>query len=207
MTNVGDVHVHDGDDPLPLPSPAGVPGHDVQFYDRDEFLADTVARFLADGVKAGQPLIVIATKRHRAAFADTLRQMGFDPDGAVGAPQPIWLDARQTLASFMEGAMPNPELFTATVGSVFDKTVGERGYLVARAYGEMVDLLFKDGNIEGAIELEKLWNGLAGRHAFSLLCAYSMGNFYKESQARALSRVCAQHGRVLPPADRPDWVL
>ncbi len=35
---------------------------------------------------------------------------------------------------------------------------------IVRAYGEMVDLLWKDGNVDGAVQLEALWNEL-GTHA------------------------------------------
>jgi hypothetical protein len=41
------------------------------------------------------------------------------------------------------------------------------------AYGEMVSLRCRDGHAVGAIELEQLWDGLAGQVPFSLLCSYS----------------------------------
>ena len=76
--------------------------------------------------------------------------------------------------------------------------MAKRTYLVVRAYGEMVDLLWKDGNIEGAIALEELWNGLAVKYSFNLLCAYSMGNFFKEAHTHSFRAICASHGRVSP---------
>jgi hypothetical protein len=36
-----------------------------------------------------------------------------------------------------------------------------------RAYGEMVDLLWKDGLEEAAIRLETLWNELANTHVIA----------------------------------------
>jgi hypothetical protein len=42
------------------PTPAGVAGHDVQFYRTDEYLTKAVVSFLADGLRAGQPIIVVA---------------------------------------------------------------------------------------------------------------------------------------------------
>ncbi|HKN65377.1 MAG TPA: MEDS domain-containing protein [Gemmatimonadaceae bacterium] len=179
-------------------TPAGVPGHDVQFYDGEDFLAREVTKFLAEGVRAGQPLIIVATESHRRQFADGLRNLGFDVDAYYFGSNTVWLDARDTLSAFMEGGMPNKELFEATLGSVFERVLGERNYLVARAYGEMVDLLWKDGNVEGAIALEELWNALAARYSFTLLCAYSMGNFYKEAHTASFQRICAQHVHALP---------
>src|SRR3954464_2215397 len=71
-------------------------------------------------------------------------------------------------------------------------------YLVTRAYGEMVDVLWKDGNIDGAIAVEELWNELATKYSFSLLCAYSMGNFFKEAHTHSFKQICGTHGNVLP---------
>jgi len=179
-------------------TPAGVPGHDVQFYDGEDFLAREVTKFLAEGIRAGQPLIIVATESHRKQFFKRLRELGFDADQYYFGNQVVWLDARDTLSAFMEGRMPNHELFEATLGAVFDRVLGDHHYLVARAYGEMVDLLWKDGNIEGAIALEDMWNALAARYSFTLLCAYSMGNFYKEAHTASFQRICAQHAHALP---------
>jgi hypothetical protein len=179
-------------------TPPGVSGHDVQFYQTEAHLTRTVAEFLADGVRAGQPLIVIATAAHRKAFAKELRVRGLDIDVILSGREAIWLDARETLSTFMEAGHPNPELFSATVGSVFERLLRKRYYLVVRAYGEMVDLLAQDGNMEGAVLLETLWNELAAKHSYSLLCGYSLDNFLHTPGPEDLKRVCSHHTRALP---------
>lgn len=184
--------------PVPEPAPAWTPGHDVQFYESEDFLYTSVASFLIDGLRAGQPLVVIATEKHRKGFLDRLRPLYPDIDRRVEGDEIVWLDARETLTAFMEGSTPNRELFDATIGNVLEKLMAKRTYLVVRAYGEMVDLLWKDGNIEGAIALEELWNGLAMKYSFNLLCAYSMGNFFKEAHTHSFRAICASHGRVSP---------
>ena len=98
----------------------------------------------------------------------------------------------------MEGGLPNRELVTATVGSVFARILDKRHYLVVRAFGEMVDLLWKDGNIEGAILLEQLWNDLGREYKYSLLCGYSLDNFLHETGAETFRRVCGHHTHALP---------
>lgn len=180
------------------PTPAGTPGHDVQFYRTDAHLVRSVVSFLAAGVKAGQPIIVIATAPHRQAFEAGLRTLGLDIDELLSGREAVWLDARETLNCFMEGAVPDRELFMKTVGAVFESVVRKRHYLVVRGYGEMVDLLWKDGNADGAIQLEALWNELADKYSFSLLCAYAMDNFLKDAGSAGCRRVCAHHSRVLP---------
>jgi PAS domain S-box-containing protein len=61
-----------------------------------------------------------------------------------------------------------------------------------------VALLCADGKPEAAIQLEELWNGLAKRHTFSLLCAYPMNLFATAEHAEAFRHVCAMHTRVRP---------
>jgi len=179
------------------PSVPGTEGHDVQFYRTDAHLVTSVVEFLAGGLRYGQPLIVIATEPHRSAFADGLRAKGFDLEEAFSGYEATWLDARETLDAFMEGRSPNRELFMATVGRVFERTLKKRTFLIARGYGEMVDLLSRDGNTEGAMQLEALWNELADRYSIGLLCAYAMESF-REDSGESLLRICRQHSAVLP---------
>jgi hypothetical protein len=184
---------------LPVgPTPALHSGHDVQFYRTELALIQSATDFLADGLRAGQPIVVIATEPHRRAFADRLRARGLDTDEMLSGREAIWLDARETLSCFMEGRTPNRELFLQTVGAVFERLLKKRYYLVVRGYGEMVDLLVKEGNVDGAVLLEAMWNELADKYSFALLCGYSMDNFLKEAGAEGFRQVCSQHSRVVP---------
>ena len=63
-----------------------------------------------------------------------------------------------------------------------------------RAYGEMVDVLWKAGQDVAAIRLEMLWNKLAMTHDFSLLCGYAMGSFYKDA---SLAEIHHHHSHVV----------
>src|SRR5688500_7007929 len=71
--------------------------HRVQFYDSEDFLALTVANFLEEGIRGGQPLVVIATEPHRRSFASQLKSKGHDVDRVSGSGQLMLLDARDTL--------------------------------------------------------------------------------------------------------------
>jgi hypothetical protein len=177
-------------------TPAWAVGHDVQFYESEMFLVDRVAEFLAEGIRAGQPLVVIATDLHRRGFAARLRAEGIDIEDKTRADI-IWLDARETLDSFMEGGRPDPELFEMTIGNVLTRLIAARSYLVVRAYGEMVDLLWREGNTDGALALEALWNAIARKYSFNLLCGYAMEAVFKRSSSHGLNDICAHHHRVM----------
>lgn len=178
--------------------------HEVRFYNDDYTLTTTVARFLAGGFKAAQPCIVIATPSHRRSVSAYMKTLGVDVEHASPLDL-IWLDARETLSSFMEGNRPSAELFAATVGSVFEKVVANRRYATVRAFGEMVDLLWRDGKADAAMELEELWNALAAKYSFALLCAYDVTTV--GSDREALKRICAVHTHAPTfPTPRADYV-
>ena len=172
--------------------------HAVQFYEDQAYLATVVSEFLVDGLRTQQPVIVVATPAHRKEFSRRLRELGVDVSAAERSRQLVLLDARQTLARFMAGDRPDADRFVVAMGGVIAEALQGRDGTPVRAYGEMVDLLWKDGNTEGAIQLEHLWNELASRYHFSLLCAYSMSNFYRATDAEAFQRICAEHTHVVP---------
>ena len=105
------------------------------------------------------------------------------------------LDAEETLGTFMHNGMPDQILFQRHVGALMEQTVRGRGRTPLRAYGEMVDVLWRRGQADAAIRLEVLWNDLATMHSFSLLCGYAIGSFYKETSR--IEEVCHEHTHVL----------
>lgn len=173
--------------------------HAVQFYQSEAYLCDTVARFLADGLTVGQPLIVLATAVHQDEFASRLRAGGYDVERACGSGQLRFHDARTGLDSFMIGSMPDEERFRSCIGGLIESSLrDDRRRAGVRAYGEMVDLLWRDGNPAAAIRVEELWNALAETGSFTLLCAYAMGNFYRATDAERFQEICQQHDHVIP---------
>jgi hypothetical protein len=88
---------------------------------------------------------------------------------------------------------PDVDLFHENVGRIVQQVLNGRSRTVLRAYGEMVDLLWRQGKAEAAIELEVLWNKLALSFDFALLCGYAMGSFYKQVDQLESIRVLHSH--------------
>ena len=174
-----------------LDQPAGA-HHVVQFYEADDALIENIARFVTPGLGAGEPAIGIATPEHRAALVQRLERDGVD------LSQLVLLDARATLARFMIGDMPDWDRFRAAIGDAIRTMETRRPGVRVRAYGEMVDLLWRDGNRAAALRLEEYWNELAKEFSFSLLCAYVMAGFYRSTDADAFRAVCSTHTHVIP---------
>ena len=172
--------------------------HIVQFYEDEAFLTDVVAHFVGVGLAAAEPTIVIASESHRAALTKELQKKGFDVERLLASGQFVMLDARATLARFMVEGKPEWALLAAVVGGVLTELGRASCHARVRAYGEMVDMLWGDGNSDAAIRLEEQWNYLGREHPMSLLCAYDMARFPGGTGAAGLARVCAMHSHVIP---------
>jgi hypothetical protein len=175
-------------------APAQKPLHAVRFYRDRESLARIVAGFLGDGLFAGLPSVVIATPAHRKAIRDALSSAFLDVDLLEAAGALIMVDAAVMLSRFMVGGMPDAARFKTTMMPLLERACQGQPHRVVRAYGEMVDVLWTSGQTVAAVRLEVLWNQLAREHTFALLCAYSMGHFYKDA---AFQEICGHHTHVI----------
>jgi len=174
--------------------PVGAGEHLVKFYENDSELAQTVGRFLADGVHAGGVAIVIATEAHRQAVASELEAAGLNVAAELADRRIVLLDAAATLSQFIsDGRIDRENCRRMIRGLVGDAS--ETGPV--RAYGEMVALLWDAGNVIAAIELEELWNELGQELEFSLLCGYHGPSVSDLEHADALHKVCHLHTSIL----------
>jgi KaiC/GvpD/RAD55 family RecA-like ATPase len=175
--------------------------HGVQVYGDPAELAASVAAFLAAGFDAGQPGVVVATPGQTEAFARVLAARGWDPEDAKRRGLLVTADAGQTLAALMDGDSPSPERFDAVVGGLLDRAEANAEGREPRVFGEMVDLLTREGRSEAAFALEQLWNDLGRRRRFSLLCGYQLDVFDPNAQAALLPHLCNLHSHVLPASN------
>ena len=185
-------------EPETLPAaPISACSHAVHFYERDGDLADRVVRHIAEGLLAGEAAVIVASQAHRELFVQRLRAMNVDVEEARAAGRLTILDAAETLAKLMVDGAPSPDLFRRVVGSVIDAS-GTRGNrrVNVRAYGEMVDILWQQGNHAAALALEEMWTDLAEVFPFDLLCAYAMAPFCDAPGTGGLSAVCDAHSDV-----------
>jgi len=175
-----------------------VHAHAVRFYETEDFLTLEVADYAAAGLASGQATLLIVTSPHRRSVASRLVTLGVNVESVTETGHLRMLDARDTLATFMVDGAPDDDRFRAVVGAALDESHGRSPGMPVRAFGEMVDLLWKDDNIDAALRLEELWNDLARTHRFTLLCAYAMGNFSRSADTERFLEVCGRHSHVLP---------
>jgi diguanylate cyclase (GGDEF)-like protein len=171
--------------------------HCVQLYERETFLAETVAAYAARGLNAGDAVVIVAKDRNRSLFEFHLAAEGVDLAEARRTGQLTLLSAEQTLAEFMQAGWPDADRFRKSVGELVRK-LASRPWKGIRAFGEMVAVLWDLGQPAAALRLEELWDELAETENFSLLCAYAMNSFDGASGAQSFLGVCDSHSLVRP---------
>src|SRR6266545_1208257 len=82
-------------------------GHVVQFYETDDHLLDVLTHFLAPGAQRGNPMVVMATPEHRKSVTERLRSQGVDTEALFRTGQLTFLDAQDTLSSFLIKDLPD----------------------------------------------------------------------------------------------------
>jgi MEDS: MEthanogen/methylotroph, DcmR Sensory domain len=169
--------------------------HVVQFYGHDDELAERVAGYLLGALEGGGVAIVIATPEHRHEFGTRLAQAGVDLAAARDRGAYVVLDADQTLRELMAADGLDSAAFDRVIGSLIRQGC-EAGRPV-RAYGELVALLWDDGLVNAAAQLEALWDQLNRQHPFSLFCGYRADSVTREIDAFA--EVCRLHHAVVGP--------
>jgi hypothetical protein len=175
-------------------------GHVVQFYGHEEELADRVAVYLREALDDGGVAIVIATQAHRRAFEARLTGAGADLDAAIDRGAYLVLDADEMVRALMTGDRLDGDAFEAVIGGLI-RQAGQDGSSTGpvRAYGEMVALLWDEGLVSAAVQLEQMWDRLGERHPFSLFCGYPADAVIRDGHLDAFAEVCRLHREVLGP--------
>jgi len=181
----------------PAPDGCAACGHEhlVEFYETEEFLVATVTEFLVPALRGDDSVVVVATDEHRDMFAEAIGEAGVDVDTAVREGRYQALDAAELLSEFMVDGTPDPVRFRELITSVIDRA--SAGGREVRVYGEMVALLWADGDVTSTIAVEDLWNELAADRTFSLFCGYPIQGFDVQSRT-AFKHICDRHTSVIP---------
>jgi PAS domain S-box-containing protein len=177
-------------------SALGESEHFVQFYEDDHFLIESVCGFIGTAIVTGETAVIIATAAHRIAIEKELSSRGLDLTNARDKGKYICADAAEMLTQFMVDGSPDADRFHDVIGGTIARAA--QGGKRIRAFGEMVALLWAEGNRAAAVKLEQLWNDLAKRHSFSLFCAYPLRGFDGAADGESFGDICTCHSRVLP---------
>jgi signal transduction histidine kinase/putative methionine-R-sulfoxide reductase with GAF domain len=166
----------------------------VQFYRSVDFLVRVVTRFTAEGLHAGDAVIVVAPAEHLRAYREALAASAVDVPGAIAVGTLVLLDTDDPIAQPLAREGLDGALFGRVVGDAYEKARASSRSRLVRVYGEMVDVLVRSGRAQAALALEDLWCRFADDHELLVLCGYSLGSFGGSERDTTMEAICARHG-------------
>ncbi len=147
-------------------------GHSVAFWHRDEDLAESMVAYVANGLAAGEAVLVAATRAHHQLLEHRLAAIGLDPAAVKASGQYLPLDAGVLHDDLPRLHHIDRVRFDALIGQTVEE-VSSR-WRAFRVFGEIVDLYWRHSDDHLALELEACWNELRTRIPFPLLCGYEL---------------------------------
>jgi len=183
---------------LLLDAPVG--RHFAQLHSDAKNLTDSVVLFVETGLRRGNGVVVVASHDTMDRYLDRLTTGGANVEAARRSGQLVLRNAEDSLARIMVGDMPDWSNFRRLVGSMLEE-VQAFGRTTTRAYGEMVNVLWRGGQPLAAIRLEEYWNELARLYPFSLFCGYMVDSHEHETYRASLGEIGRTHTDVLASQD------
>ncbi|HEX4514776.1 MAG TPA: MEDS domain-containing protein [Polyangiaceae bacterium] len=180
---------------------AGPRDHIVQLYQDQQFLNRAVCRFAAAAITNGEGVILVPTDEHWNAFRPRLEAEGVDVAAAQARGQLTIVDADELLPEFMRNAMPDAPVFLGIASDVIAKARDSGRYPKVRWWGEMVNVLWEQGNVAASMHLEDQFDRLAHEHEIAIFCSFIMDNFDGEVHSRMLPRLGQNHSHLIPVED------
>jgi uncharacterized protein YhfF len=142
---------------------------------------DALDGFARSGLRTGNGAISLATEGKRRALAGRLRTRGYDLDLARAEDGYIPIDVADALSTFIINGQREDARFNPLVTDLMMRANGNERRV--RAFGEMVALLWSQGNSRATVALYELWNKRFEEGAFRLFCAYPHGDFSLDAVA------------------------
>lgn len=180
---------------------AGPRDHIVQLYQDQQFLNRAVCRFAAGAIANGEGVILVPTAAHWEAFRPRLEAEGVDVNAAQDSGQLTVVDADELLPRFMSETMPDAPVFLGLAADVISTARGQARFPKIRWWGEMVNVLWEQGNVAASMSLEDQFDRLAKHHEIAIFCSFVMDNFNSEVHSRLLPRLGQNHSHLIPVED------
>jgi len=174
--------------------------HLVQFYENDHIFLNTLEGFAGSGILAGESIIIIATAKHIASLNKRLLSQGFNLTQLKAAGQYIPIEVNDVFKKILVNGWVDETMFNEFVIKLIDGA--KHGGRKVRAFGELVAVLWEQGNCGVTVQLEHLWHKLYHQLNFTLYCAYPKIGF-TQSPSDSIDIICKSHSKILDGQARP----
>jgi hypothetical protein len=167
--------------------------HALHVYSDDHSVPESIADFLADGLAAAQPTLVIATAAHCDVIVKELAARRFTIARLLESGAFLLIDAQEMLEQVTVKGRVDVARVKEVICLAIERLTRSGGECVIRVYVEVADLVWREGDCDAALQLEATWNSLLKNHSLSLMCGYRVDALFRHA---AHEQVCGCHTHV-----------
>ena len=170
--------------------------HSVHIYNDSADLISRLCGIVSSSLRIGDAVLIVATTEHRNQLVKEVQSAGVNLREHARHGRYTMVDTGEMLSTFMVKGMPDAGLFWLSMGAMLAKTrkAARNKAHGLTVFGEMVAVLWDQGEKKAALELEQLWNDTLNHRAFLLHCAYPRSGFINEADEAA---VCSVHTHLV----------
>lgn len=180
-----------------LPSMLGLAeggGHATQLYGDSITCLDGLEAFFDMALRRGDATCLIAPADLREGLALRLQGRGWNVTGAEGHGRYLEIDTADALTRVMRDGLPDRCVLTEMVAELEDYRRAEAAPRVT-IWGNMAGFLIADGNLEGALAMERRWHDATDGLQIYTVCGYPASCF-NGRHPDLWSASCAVHSAV-----------
>ena len=167
--------------------------HLVQIYEDDEIFVHALTGFTENGFQNGDSVIIIATDSHLSLLEKQLNQ-NHDLAALKLSGRFIPVNAEDALSSFVIDDIVDEALFRKFVNGLI--TISRQNNHKVRAFGELVAVLWGQGNRQATYKLESLWDEFCKSDLICLFCAYPKSGF-RQNARESIEHICSLHSKMI----------
>ena len=177
---------------------AGIARHQVGFYSDDRTFIDGVTRFIGAALTAGSGAIVIATPLHQDILLTGLHSDGLNIGQEIEQGRYIAVNATDIISTLTVDHTLDTARFLDAIGQLVLRAAkaANTEHAPVAMFGEGAQLLCAQGNVEAAIQDEKLCNELIKMYDVDILCGYAVDSLPGRAEHNVFERICAEHSVV-----------
>ena len=165
--------------------------HVVSFYDDRTTLERCIVHYAIEGLHADDTVVLIVATSSIQTVRDAIAAHGFEVDDLARRGRLVLFDADATLKSVTtQNGIDWPAVRALAGRLVGDAKATGRPM---RLFGEMVAILWQRGDVQQAMDLERLWHERAHEHGFDVLCAYPPMVTTVPMASGQINTMCALH--------------
>ena len=173
------------------------PHHKVHFYPDDSSFVTGISAFIQRSLKAGKVVLAVTNESRRNAIIPAVEAGGIDTGSSIAAGRLILQDSPAFLKEIMTDDRIDSELLLRLSSELIETMIRANPGSRICACGDCASPLLEQGNVEGAMQIERVWNELSTRYDMELFCGYIFSGFQRAADMPGYRDVCAVHSHVI----------